>query len=337
MAVNTAGTVLWQKKFSSGSWDKRDGESTGANPSPSTDGEHVWFFAGTGDLACFDFAGNIIWQFDVQDRYGEIDTWWGMASSPLLDGDRLYLLLLHANAQLVVALDKHTGKEIWRVNRPSKASSESLQSYTTPLIYRHDGQEFLLTHGSDTIVAHNLADGSEIWRSAGLQKPNDYNPYFRFIASPSVSEGVIIVPSAKNGPVLAIAPKGARGDITSKDQFFRWKNSSGTPDVSTPLIHDGLVYMLRKNGVLHCHELATGKEIYKERTFNYRHRSSPVYADGKVYCIAYDGTVSVVRAGRQFEMITQTKMKENTTASLAVSNGTIYMRTYKALYAISLQ
>jgi outer membrane protein assembly factor BamB len=335
LCISTGGKLLWQSQLSANSWDKRDGESTGANPSACTDGEHVWFFAGTGVLGCFDFAGKEIWRSDLQNRYGKIETWWGNATSPLLAGDRLYLQLLHANAQLVIALDKKSGREIWRVERDTDARSESLQSYATPVIYQHDEKTFLISHGADYTVAHDLNDGSEIWRCGGLQKPADYNPYYRFIATPVVAPGMIIVPSAKNGPVLAIKPKGATGDITDAKQYFHWKRDDGTPDVPSPLVHDGLVYLLRENGVLYCIDAKSGAELYQNRTHNFRHRSSPVYADGKVYCIAYDGTVSVIQAGRTFKMIAQNKMDERTTASLAVADGTIYMRTYKALYAIA--
>ncbi len=335
ICVSAAGQLLWQKGVATGNEDIRQGESNAAASSPVTDGKNVWAFFGTGDLACYDFNGNEIWKFDVQDRYKKFNLYWGMATSPLLDGDRLYLLLLHTNTQSVVALNKTTGAEIWHHHRKTDAYSESLHSYASPIMYRYHGQEFLVIHGADYITGHHLKDGSEIWRSGGLQNSVMYNPLYRFVATPAVTAGLIVVPSAKGGPVLGINPEGARGDITKNKTHLRWQVDNLTPDVPSPLVHDGLVYLCRENGQLICLDANTGQQFYRERGYSHRHRASPLYADGKVYVIAMDGTVTVIKAGRQFEILSQNAMKEQTAASLAVANGTIYMRTYKALYAIA--
>jgi outer membrane protein assembly factor BamB len=290
---------------------------------------------GTGVLACFDFEGKEIWKFNLQQRYKPFSMYHGMSSSPLLDGDRLYLQLLHANEQLVLALDKLTGREIWKYARKTDAREESLHSYATPFVYRFDNQEFLITHGADYVVAHDLKDGRELWRCGGLNPPSNYNPYYRFVASPVAVAGLVVVPSAKNGPVLGLNPTGATGDITENKAQFHWRLGDNTPDVPSPLIHDGLVYLCRENGVLLCLDAKTGERYYMERTHNQRHRASPVYADGKIYLIAADGMVSVVKAGRKFEMLAQNTMGERISASLAIANGTIYLRSFKALYAIA--
>ncbi len=107
-----------------------------------------------------------------------------------------------------------------------------------------------------------------------------------------------------------------------------------TPDVPSPLIHDGLVYMCREDGTLICLDAAGGQEIYQKRGHSDRHRASPVYADGKVYLTARDGTVTVVKAGREFEILASNKMEESMSSSPAISNGRIYFRTFNALYAI---
>lgn len=334
LCVATSGKLRWQRIVTAGNKNIRQGESNLAASSPSADGRRVWAFFGNGELACFNFDGKRVWQFNVQDRYKHFRIYWGMASTPLLDGERLYLLILTTNQQFVVALDKNTGEEIWLQKRKTNASSESLHSYTSPIIYRFDGQEFLVTHGADYVVAHRLQDGGEIWRCGGLQK-SMYNPLFRFVATPAATSGLIVIPSAKNGPVLGINPAGAKGNITGSKNNLIWRLGKNTPDVPSPLIHDGLVYLCRENGQLLCVDAKTGEVIYKKRAYKKRHRSSPVYADGKVYLVAMDGTVTVVKAGREFQILSQNRMAERTAASLAISNGTIYMRTYKALYAIS--
>ncbi|MCB0313597.1 MAG: PQQ-binding-like beta-propeller repeat protein, partial [Calditrichaeota bacterium] len=334
ICVNTAGETLWQRRLDNGNQDIRQGESNAAAPSPATDGRHVWTFTGTGMLACHDVDGKEIWKSDLQKVYGRFNMYWGMSTTPLLDGDRLYLQLLHSDAQWVLALDKSSGQEIWRHRRKTDARSESLHSYASPVIYRHGGLELLLIHGADYITAHRLNDGSEIWRSGGLQKVGHYNDFLRFVATPVVSPGLIVVPSAKNGPVLGINPQGAAGDITGKSAFFHWQRPDNTTDVPSPLILDGLVYICRENGVLICLDALSGEEIYQERVYNRRHRGSPVYADGKIFLTAMDGTISLVKPGRQFQLLAQNALEERMAASPAIAGNTIYLRTHEALYAI---
>ncbi|MFQ5603829.1 MAG: PQQ-binding-like beta-propeller repeat protein [bacterium] len=334
ICANTHGEILWKKALSRGNTSIRQGESNMAAPSPSTDGRRVWVFFGTGDLACVDFDGNEIWKFNVQKRYKSFRIYWGMSSSPLLDGDRLYLLLLHTNQQAVVALDKNTGREIWLHQRQTDAYWESRHAYTSPVIYRYHGQEFLLTHGADYLVAHDLNDGRELWRCGGLQT-GIYNPLFRLVATPVTAPNLIVVPSAKNGPVLGLNPEGAAGNITNSKSHLSWRLKNNTPDVPSPLIHDGLVYLCRENGQLLCLDAQTGALIFKERVHRKRHRGSPVFADGKIYLMGMDGTVSVVQAGREFKILSKNNLRERLAASLAIANGTIYLRTYQALYAIS--
>lgn len=244
ISASSNGKILWKKVVGAGNEDIRQGESNAAAPSPVTDGKNVWAFFGTGDLACYDFAGNEIWKFDVQDRYKKFNLYWGMATSPLLDGDRLYLLLLHTNTQSVVALNKNTGAEIWHHQRKTDAYSESLHSYASPIMYRHNGHEFLLIHGADYITGHSLKDGSEIWRSGGLQSSVMYNPLYRFVATPAAAPGLIVAPSAKGGPVLGINPDGASGNITKNKTHLLWQVDNLTPDVPSPLVHDGLIYLV---------------------------------------------------------------------------------------------
>ena len=333
MCLDTRGKTLWKRKIDNGNRDIRQGESNEAAPSPTTDGTHVWSFFGTGTLTAHDFEGVELWRRNMQKDYGTFGIYWGMAVSPLVDGDRLYLQLMHDGAQLVLALDKRSGKEIWRHERRSNARQESRHTYASPVMYRAQGNEWLLSHGSDYITAHNLADGAEVWRCGGLQKP-DYNPFYRFVATPAVHGDLIVVPSAKGGPVLGLKPSGAKGDITDKNQFFAWKRSDQTPDVPSPLIHDGLVYLCRENGVLICMDAASGKEIYRKRTHDQRHRGSPVVAGNKILLTAMDGTISVIQTGREFKVLARNDMQEPMAASPAIAKETLFLRTHKALYAI---
>lgn len=331
--IGTDGKPLWKRKVDEGNRNVRGDEGNSASPSPVTDGRHVWTFMGTGALACYDFDGNQVWKFNVGDRYGKLKIAFGMTSTPVLDGDRLYLQLIHSGGAIVLALDKATGKEIWKHHRQSDARLECEHSYASPILYRDQQREFLLTHGADYIVAHRLEDGSEIWRCGGLNPKGKYNPTLRFVASPTWAEGIIIVPSAKNGPVLALSPD-AQGDITDSSDGHLWVRKKNTPDVPSPLVVDGLVYLCRENGDLICLDARTGEEVYYKRTHRQRHRASPLYADGKIYLTARDGVVTVVRAGRKFEILAQNDMKEDISSSPVVVGGRLYLRTFEALYAI---
>ena len=335
MAIRTDGKKLWQRVIGQNNRDIRQGESNATAPSPVTDGKHVWAFLGTGELVCFSLDGELVWETNLENRYGEFNTYWGFATSPLLDGDRLYLQLLHENAQLVLALDKSTGNEIWKQNRATDARSECLHSYASPVMYRHNGLTQLITHGADYVVAHNPDSGEELWRCGGLQQSGSYNPNLRFVATPVTAAGLIVVPSAKNGPVLGLNPHGAVGNITGAEKFYHWKLPQNTSDVPSPLVFDGLVYICRENGILICLDAKTGEEIYQESVYRNRHRGSPVIADGRIYLSAYDGTVSVIKAGREYQLLAQNKMDERLSASPVFGNNILFLRTSEALYAIS--
>jgi outer membrane protein assembly factor BamB len=150
LCVNTGdGKIRWKQKVGSGNQDARAGEGNSASPSPCTDGEHVWVFFGTGILACYTTDGVEVWKTDVNDRFGKIDIQFGMTSTPVLDGDSLYLQLIHGAMKLdddtrtgkVIRLDKKTGKTIWEVDRITNAQFECKHSYASPFLYRHDGRE----------------------------------------------------------------------------------------------------------------------------------------------------------------------------------------------------
>ncbi len=334
VALDTAtGKELWKRVVGTGNRVVTRDEGDYASPSPCTNGEYVWAFMSTGDLACFDVAGKEIWKKDLETDYGKLDVQFAFSSTPVHDDDRLYFQLIHSGGAFVVALDGPTGKEIWKVDRPSDARAECEHSYASPIMYQDDQQKFLITHGADYAIAHDLKDGRELWRAGGLNAGR-YNPTLRFVATPVAVPGLIVVPSAKNGPVLGVKPTG-KGNITGQEEHHHWVRPKGTPDVPSPLVVDGVVYLCRENGTLSAMDAKTGEPLYDEQVLHrQRHRASPVYADGKVYLIARDGTVSVVKAGKQFEMIAQNKMGEQISASPAVANGTLYLRSFDALYAI---
>lgn len=425
LCLTTTGKELWRRKVATGNRAVGLGgsdEGNLASPSPSTDGTHVWAFFGTGDLACFDFNGTEKWKHNLQQRYGPFELQFAMHSTPVLHGDRLFVQVIHgpmrgdSEPSYVVAFDKLTGRELWKKDRKTGATSECKHAYTSPVIYDDGKQVFLLTHGADYLVAYRLSDGEELWRHGGMNPLPDardqpatpaaaargdggtlarldvnrdgkiarseipeeatrrvfdrlveqhkldgaktytiaefakatgvsdapqsksapaggYHPTLRFVASPAVAPGIIVVPTAKRGSVLALRPD-LRGDATASKDSRHWVLPRGTPDVPSPLIHAGFVYLASEDGVLTCLDAKTGDVVYRERVHVARHRASPIYANGHIYVPAFDGRVSVVKVGRQFELVEQNDLGSSLTASPVVSDGTLFIRTFESLWAI---
>jgi outer membrane protein assembly factor BamB len=284
-----------------------------------------------------------VWRFNAQERYGKFEIWWGMHVTPLLHGDRLYLSLLHSRGWWVIALDKTTGKDIWKINRTSDARQECQQSYASPVLWANGADEYLVIHGCDYATAHRLTDGGEIWRLGDLNPKETYNGFLRFVTTPVTAPDLIVIPSAKNGPVVGVKPS-AKGMITTGSAFEQWRKAHNTPDVPSPLVlasrdasasgGSDLVYLCRETGVLICIDAKTGKEFYQQRLHSARYRASPVYADGNIYCMARDGTTTVVKSGPRFELLATNQLPDQFAASPAFSNGRIYLRGFKTLYAI---
>jgi outer membrane protein assembly factor BamB len=232
---------------------------------------------------------------------------------------------------VVVCLDKATGSELWKQPRPSEAFAENEHSYASPTLYRDSEQAFLLTHGADYIVAHNLDDGRELWRCGGLQ-PAKYNPTLRMVASPVAVPGLIVAPSAKEGQVVAIRPGGS-GNITDNPKYKIWTYFP-TPDVPSPLVVDDLVYFFRESGTLICADAKTGEKVYEERAaISDKNRASPLYADGNIYLASRNGTITVVKAGRKFEKVWETSLDDSIASSPVIASGRLYLRSNTALWA----
>jgi outer membrane protein assembly factor BamB len=336
LCISTSGKELWRIDIGSTTLHARGDEGSAATASPSTDGKHVWFFAGSGELTCVDFAGKDVWRFNVQDRYGKFKNQFGMHSTPVLFGDRIYLQLIHENAAVVVALEKETGKEVWKVNRESDGVAENEHSYASPVMWSNGKESYLIAHGNDYATAHRLKDGSEIWRLGDLNVKDRYDRTLRFVASPVATPDLIVVPSAKRGPVVALKPD-ATGVVMKESPYVQFRFPV-TPDVPAPLVKDGFVYLLNADGnFMLCVDAKSGKQVYRRDLFKgrVRHRASPAYADGNVYLLSKDGgTATVVKAGPKFELVATNKLDDTFAASPAFADGRIYLRGYKSLYAI---
>lgn len=342
LCVGTDGKLKWKQTLDGLDSDvkSRDGANA-ASPSPSTDGEHVWTMMGTGVIECFTVDGQPVWKKDLQKEYGKFNIQFGMSMTPVLDNGNLYLALMHGNMRdpnttsvgQVIALDAKTGNEIWLHLRKTDGVAENTHSYASPTIYRDNNHEFLITHGADYVIGHSLDDGSEIWRCGGFNPKGDgYNKYLRLVASPSCGNGIIVAPTAKGRAVLGLKVD-LKGDVTNNKDAYHWKMEKGTPDVSTPVVYEGLVYLAGEKGDFSCVDAETGDRYYRERLSADKQRATPVAVDGKIYLAGRRGTVYVIQAGKELIVLAKNKLEEEITASPAISDGRIYIRTFDALYA----
>jgi len=333
LCLGTDGKARWQRKLGEGSSKARGGEGNSASPSPCTDGKLVFALVGSGDFAAFDFSGKEVWRFNAQERYGKFSYDFGMHTTPVLHEGRLYLQLIHPRQQAVIALDAATGQEVWKVNRPSDGKAECLNSYATPCLWVRGSDARLITHGNDYAIAHSLADGKEVWRLGDLNPKDRYNATLRFVTSPVAVADLIVIPTAKNGAVVAIAPD-ASGVLSAGSKGEVWRVANGTPDVPSPVVFDGRVFLCRENGVLTCLDAKTGKQFFSDRAHAQTYRASPVIAAGRLILTAKDGTFTVVKPGETLEILGKNKLSDQFTASPAVSGGRLYLRGQANLYAI---
>ena len=324
------GTVLWKRPLGGG--NHREQKHNMSSPSPVTDGTHVWVMTGTGILKAFDFTGTERWARDIQKDYGPFGLNWGYGSSPLLHGDALYVQVLHGmrtrDLSYLLRIDKATGKTVWRVERPTPARFESPDAYTTPALLRYGTSTEIVITGGDVVTGHDPATGKELWRASGL------NPYtdgsYRIVASPVVYGDMIYAPSRER-PMLALKA-GGRGDVTKSHVL--WSFNYG-PDVPTPVTDGTYVYTVNDRGIMFCLDARTGREIYgRQRLPSGTYSGSPVLADGKIYITNEDGMTSVIQAGPVFEILARNDFDDYTLSSPAVSEGQIFFRTSKFLYAI---
>jgi outer membrane protein assembly factor BamB len=326
----TTGVPVWKRRLSGG--NHREQKQNMSSPSPVTDGRNVWVMTGTGFLKGFDFEGKELWTRDIQKDYGKFGLNWGYASSPLLHGDSLYIQVLHGmrthDPSYLLRIDKATGRTLWRVERPTRAMHESPDAYTTPALLRYGTTAEIVVTGGDVVTGHDPATGKELWRADGLNPHHDGSN--RIVASPIVFGDMIYAPSHER-PILALKA-GGRGDVSQS--HLVWSFNSG-PDVPTPVTDGSYFYVLRDNGVMFCLDARTGKTVYgPSRLPSATYSGSPVLADGKIYVTNEDGVTVVARAGPKFEVLAQNDLGEYSLSSPAISEGQIFIRTERALYAV---
>jgi len=336
----STGKELWKKKVEGKNRGSRDGANS-ASSSPCSDGTHVWTMFGNGQVNCFTVEGKDVWSKNLEDEYGKFDIQFGMSTTPILHEGQLLFGLMHGamkgrdgrlpSVGTIVSLKGDTGVENWKHVRKTDAFSENKHVYASPCLAEANGEIMLIIHGADYTTAHKVDSGDEIWRLGGMNPQGDgYNPYLRFVASAVSHKGMIVIPSAKRGPVWAMSAD-QNGKLTTGN--LQWDSERVTPDVATPVVYNDFVFLVREKGTLACLNSKTGKKLVEKRYMADKHRSTPVAVDGKLVITDRSGKVLLVQADDSLKEISSVDLGEETTASPAVSGGKIFVRTFEALYA----
>ena len=293
-----------------------------ASASAVTDGEHVVSFFGSQGIFVTDMKGDVVWSKDLGDM--ETRKGWGEGSSPALHGETLVVNWDHEGPSFLVALDKRTGEERWRVAR------DEVSSWFTPLVVEHDGRAQVITTGANHVRSYDLESGELIWTGPGLTVNS--------IPTPIESDGRVYVTAGYRGEALyAVDLARARGDIEGTDAIV-WSYPNDTPYVASPLLYDGTLYFFKGlNNVItavdaNAGELRFGPERIPELSMVY---ASPVGVAGRIYAPGRKGATVVLRHGPKLETIAVNRLDDQFDASPVVLGDDLYLRGRKNLYRIA--
>jgi outer membrane protein assembly factor BamB len=288
-----------------------------ATPSPVSDGTLVFAWFGTGQVAALDRTGAIVWQRHLGQENGPFDIQWGHGSSPVLYRDLLILLCDQPSRSYLVALDRTTGKDRWKVDR-----GQGRSSYSTPLVAEGAFGAELIVNSTERLDAYDPRTGAFLWHVGEAS---------RFaVPSPVVHDGVIYASRGyRSGPYMAIKA-GGRGDASKQ---LLWSVATGAPYVSSLLYYGGIVYMANDVGVLTAVDATSGTRVWQERVDGV-FSASPVAGGGHVYFVSEGGDTIVIKAGTSPRIVGRNALGERAVASPAISNGRIYIRTDRHVFAI---
>ncbi len=315
------GKILWeQTAFEGTPYDNRHRKSSFASSTPATDGERVYAFFGSEGLYAYDFNGRIVWKADL----GKMGTFgMGTGTSPVLHEN---LVIVQCDYELgersfIIAMDKRTGKQIWRTPRKVQVG------WATPLLVQTAKRAELITSGTEAVIAYDPATGKELWRSKGLESNS--------IPSPVATRDLVIISAGYPAKVAYAVRLGGSGDLSAPSNVV-WSYAKGTAYVPSPILYSDNLYLMTDKGILTCLDARTGEVRYEggrvpvPATFT----ASPVAFDGKLLLTSEDGDTFVLRAGPKHEVIRTNSVGEPVYASPAISDGQIFIRGEKNLYCI---
>ena len=296
-----------------------------ASPTPVIEEGRVYVHFGTYGTACLDTeTGQKLWERRDLNCYHEVRP----GSSPIINDNLLYLIYDGVDKQFIVALDKYSGETIWLKNDRSWKSSKSgmtAKSFATPTIIKHQGKKQLIAPSADYTIAYEPKSGDELWR---IRYPD---VGMNVASRPIYENDLVFLTTGTSKHLLAVNPSG-RGNVT--DTNIVWRNHKGIPDISSPLIVNGLVFFTNEGGMVSCLDLKSGKSVWKGRVGG-NHWASPIYQAGKIYFFSQEGRVSVISAGVEFKKLAVSDFETRFVSSPAVSNGALVLRSSTHLYCFS--
>ncbi len=317
------GALLWKKTARvEPPHEGKHADASWASPSPVTDGVHVIASFGSRGIYCYDMEGNLQWEKDFGDM--RIRFSWGEGSSPALAGDRLIVPWDHDGRSFVAALDKSTGREIWRRDRSDGTS------WATPLVVEHNGRKQVILSAIARSRSYDLETGDIIWETSGMTA----NP----VPSPVAADGIVYLMGGYSGSILqAISLDRAKGDA-SRSKAIVWDYGRDTPYVPSPLLYGGCLYFMRVNtNMLSCFDAKTGREHYTRQRLDGLNGvyASPVAARGRVYVAGRNGAVAVLRHGPAFEVLAVNRLDDRFDASPVIVGRELFLRGNRYLYCIA--
>jgi outer membrane protein assembly factor BamB len=324
-----SGKLLWCTTVLNAPLENKHNLNSHASGTPATDGQLVYVtfleIDGTSDVggrrtpgemvvAAYDFDGNQKWQV----KPGRFASVHGYCSCPVIFEDKLIVNGDHDGDGYIVALDKETGKEIWKISRPNNT-----RSYVTPIIRDIAGQTQMILTGSKCTASYDPRTGKELWYMDG--------PTEQFVASP-VYDGkyVYLTAGFPEYHILAIDPNHS-GHLG--DDVIRWRTTKGCSYVPSPVLCGEFFLVVSDNGIGSCYHAQSGKQLWMERLGRH-YSASLVTAGGLVYFLDDDGNMKVVRPGAKLEVVATNKLGEYCYASPAISQGQIFIRSDKSLFCI---
>jgi outer membrane protein assembly factor BamB len=341
ICLDRAGQERWRKTLGEAKSGKHK-KATGANPSPVTDGERVWVYFKSGELACLDLAdGSVAWVTNLQERFGDDTLWWDLGTSPVLTAKGVIVAVMQTGPSYLACFDRATGELRWKHDRDVPAPEEAAQSYSTPLVAtgdpaRGEPEEVLFVLGADHVTAHDAADGRELWRVGGLNP--EANGFFRSIASPVLAGDLVIAPYARGGSITAIR-RGGSGDVTAS--HVAWTRKDIGADVPTPAVRNDRIVVCSDKGLVEGLDAATGKTAWRKDLPKNRnaYSASPVIVDGRVIVVREDGVASVLEwpgdtSDGEVAVLGGGSLEEMTVATPVCVDGRILLRTHDSLWCI---
>lgn len=313
------GKVIWERTVLVAKLEEKHGLNSYASSTPATDGKHVWVsfldFPHM-EVVCYDFEGNQVWMKSPGKFYSKH----GFCSPPILYKDMVILNGDQDAEAYLVALDKTTGEERWRTDRPNRT-----RSYSPPLIVDAAGKKQLVLSGNKCVASYDPDTGKQHWLIDG--------PTEQFVASLVYTDEVFFMTGGyPEYHLMGIAPDG-QGNIT-KSKHILWHERKGASYVPSPIAHDKYFFIVTDKGLASCLEAKTGQWQWKEQRLGNHHSSSPVYAHGHLYFLDDGGQMFVLKAGPQFEIVSKNPLEEECYSSPAIAHGQIFIRALHHLYCI---